>query len=150
MFINNQTMHCYLAVYYFILPLLHVSTRVCHHRGTLPCLHSYMRIECDGWWDSALNVLICLLCGGLVCIDLSVTLPSVYALGNVTDRWRTRDETCGSDKKTAKKSVHLLVTYKQVFQCYLCICACIIEVSIPFRLFSPNLFSLSSRWFKET
>jgi hypothetical protein len=38
-----------LLVYHFILPLLHVSTRVCHHQGALPCLLSYMRIECNGW-----------------------------------------------------------------------------------------------------
>jgi hypothetical protein len=45
-FINNQQMHWFLAVYYFILPLLHVSTRVCHHPGDLLCLLCYMRIEC--------------------------------------------------------------------------------------------------------
>jgi hypothetical protein len=50
MFINNQQMHWFfLAVYYFILPLLHVSTRVCHHQEVLPCLLSYMRIEFNGW-----------------------------------------------------------------------------------------------------
>jgi hypothetical protein len=39
----------FLAVYYFILSLLHVSTHTCHHQGALPCLLSYMRIECNGW-----------------------------------------------------------------------------------------------------
>jgi hypothetical protein len=33
-----------LEIYYFIPPLQHVSTRVCHHQGALPCLLSYMRI----------------------------------------------------------------------------------------------------------
>jgi hypothetical protein len=41
-------MHRFLAVYCFILPLLHVSTRACHHQGALPCLLSYMPIECNG------------------------------------------------------------------------------------------------------
>jgi hypothetical protein len=46
---NNQQVHRLLAVYYFILPLLPVSTRVCHYQGALPCLLSYIRIEWNGW-----------------------------------------------------------------------------------------------------
>jgi hypothetical protein len=85
MFINNQQMHWFLAVYYFILPLLHVSTRVCHHQGALPCLLSYMRIEmvdktlrytliCVCYveaWCAPICLVTCLLYGGLLCTDLS-------------------------------------------------------------------------------
>jgi hypothetical protein len=42
MFLNNK------QFFNFILPLLHVSTRAYHHQGALPCLLSYMRIECNG------------------------------------------------------------------------------------------------------
>jgi hypothetical protein len=48
MFTNNGQMHgfCYQFIV-FILPLVHVSTHTCHHHGALPCLLSYMRIECN-------------------------------------------------------------------------------------------------------
>jgi hypothetical protein len=50
-FMNNQQMRWFFFLHFitFILPLLHVSTRVCHHQGALPCLLSYMRIECNDW-----------------------------------------------------------------------------------------------------
>jgi hypothetical protein len=43
MFINNQQMHSFLAVYYFILSLLHVSTLTCHHKE----LFRSCRIICE-------------------------------------------------------------------------------------------------------
>jgi hypothetical protein len=46
-FMNNQQTD-FLAVYYFILSLLHVSTRAFHYQGALPYLLGYMRIECNG------------------------------------------------------------------------------------------------------
>jgi hypothetical protein len=83
--LNNQQIHWFfLAVYYFILQLLHVSTHTCHLQGVLPCLLCYMWIECNGWYDSALYVIMCLLCASLVAYNRHVTLPSAYALGNVT------------------------------------------------------------------
>jgi hypothetical protein len=41
-FINNQQMHRILAVDYYILTLLHVSTRACHHQGAVSCLLGLM------------------------------------------------------------------------------------------------------------
>jgi hypothetical protein len=51
-------MHCFLAVYYITLPLLHVSAPVCHHQGALLYPLSYMRIWVNGWQNSVQYVVM--------------------------------------------------------------------------------------------
>jgi hypothetical protein len=82
---KTQQLHWFLAVYYFILPLLHVLTRVCHNQGTLPCLLSYLRIQCNGWQYCVIRCYVFMWTSGM---HRSVWLrcrvhTTRYALGNV-------------------------------------------------------------------
>jgi hypothetical protein len=71
MFRNNQPTHQFLSIYYFTLPLLHVSATVCLSSGS-SSVPSEFHANLDFWLINFCVVCGCVLFSSLVRIDLSM------------------------------------------------------------------------------
>jgi hypothetical protein len=89
-------MHLFLAVYYFMLPLLHVSTQLFHARWVTcesnaivdkTLRYTLLYVCYVDAWHAPMYLVTCLLCGRLVCTDLSGYVSVMWTPGIHRSVW---------------------------------------------------------------